>query len=504
MTDALAQLGRHLNRVLAEQLDPLYLVVDDQLRLLKHRGQGGHYGLPVLQKGMSLAHELAILSTADPADPTPQSWPFVALPGLPVCHVHALRLAQGWGVALLNASEEHAAQQARQQTAHEIILLRNERERLIEELAHANRLKSEFIARMSHEFRTPLASVIGYTDQLLELRVDDDEVQYHLAAVARGARYLLNLVENLLDQARIEAEQLTPDPGPCDLRGLTDEVDQMLRQVAEQRRLTLQWHLDDDIPARLWIDAVRLKQVLTNLVGNAIKFTVQGGVRVELAWAAGCLEAAVVDTGPGIDDADAAVIFEPFRQGRDGGRAKGAGLGLPISQALVQAMGGSITLSRAEGGGSRFAFSIEAATVPENPAGDTLLGRRIVVVDDDADLRELLERFLGAAGCEVRTAHNAVTAHAVVRAFGPDVVLLDLNLGGDDGRAVASALRAQGYRNRIVLLSATRPGDRADDDDLAGGADARWTKPIGRQQLLDGLADLVNDRDIAGGIVVDH
>ena len=116
---------------------------------------------------------------------------------------------------MLDASQEHTEQQIRQQAAHELLQLRDERERLVEQLEQANRLKSDFIARMSHEFRTPLASFIGYSDQLRELRQDDQEVQYHLAAVGRGARYLLNLVENLLDQARIEGDQLAAIARRC-------------------------------------------------------------------------------------------------------------------------------------------------------------------------------------------------------------------------------------------------------------------------------------------------
>jgi signal transduction histidine kinase len=490
VSDAIRQLSQHINHVLAHNLYPLYLIVDDHLRLLQHRGRGDRYGLPVLQRGMSLAHELSVLATADPEDQTPQSWQFVSLPGSRVCHLHVLRIADAWGVALLDASAEHAEQQVRQQAAHELLLLRDERERLIGELEQANRLKSDFIARMSHEFRTPLASVIGYSDQLRELRPHDEEVQYHLAAVGRGARYLLNLVENLLDQARIEVDQLTLNPGACDLHEMADDIDLLLRPIAEQKQLSLSWWFDRDVPPRLWLDAVRLKQVLTNLVGNAIKFTGQGGVSVELAWRDGRLHLAVVDTGRGIDEGEAAAIFEPFRQGRDTNRAKGAGLGLAISRSLVQAMGGEIRLDSRKGQGSRFAFSIEATAVRAADGAASLAGKCIVVADDDDDLLELFRLYLGTAGCQVHTAHDAGTAQAAVRRFKPDAVLLDLNLGRDDGAAVAASLRTAGYRNKIVMLSATQTGDQGQEAQ-PDSADARWNKPLSRVQLLDGLADLV-------------
>jgi signal transduction histidine kinase len=277
-----------------------------------------------------------------------------------------MRLDDGWGVAMLDAGAEHAAQLAQQQSAHELLLLRREREALIAELEQANRLKSRFIAGMSHEFRTPLTSIIGYSDQLREIRPDDRETQHHLDAVGRGARYLLNLVENLLDQARSEIGPLQLHPGACELADISTEVEQLLRPVAGQKQLSLAWWFASDIPERLWLDAIRLKQVLINLVGNAVKFTEQGGVDVEFDWQDGRLKVAIADTGPGIDEADAAEIFEPFRRAAGHDQTKGAGLGLTISQALVQAMGGEIRLTKCKGDGSRFAFSVDAPAVPRS------------------------------------------------------------------------------------------------------------------------------------------
>lgn len=492
MTDGLQSLSRYVNRVLTEQTRPLLIEVDDDLRLVQARGDGGRYGFGNLEPGIPMDQPLAILATADPADKAPQTWRFVELPGSGVCHIHVLRLPHGWGVALLDASAEHAQQQVRQQSAHELQLLRDERERLISELEQANRLKSEFIARMSHEFRTPLTSVIGYSDQLREIRADDKEAQRHLDAVGRGARYLLNLVENLLDQARIEVDQLSLNPGGCDLHEISDEIEQLLRPVARQKQLSLAWWFDAEIPPRLWLDATRLKQIMINLVGNAIKFTKQGGVSVEFGWRDGRLYVSVADTGPGIPDAEANAIFEPFRQGRDGRLSKGAGLGLAISQTLVRAMGGEIRLSSQKDKGSRFEFSVQASVVKGGRAADTatLDGRTVVLADDDSDLLELLRLYLSSAGLRVETSQDAQGARDAVRRSSPDIVLLDLNLGSDDGAALASRLRADGYRNPIVALSASSPADVADAS-AASVFDARLTKPISRARLIEGLAELL-------------
>jgi CheY-like chemotaxis protein len=347
---------------------------------------------------------------------------------------------------------------------------------------------------MSHEFRTPLTSVLGYSEQLREVRPDDAEVQRHLAAVTRGARHLLNLVENLLDQARIEVDRLQLNPGACELHELSDEVEQLLRPVAAQKQLSLAWWFDGAIPPRVWLDATRLKQVLINLVGNAIKFTRQGGVSVEFEWQDGRLRVSVTDTGPGIAPEDAATVFEPFRQVGDTQQAKGAGLGLAISQSLVRAMGGEITLTSRQGEGARFAFEIDAASVQGGRAGGhpaSLAGRKVLVADDDPDLLELLRLYLGAAGCRTETVGDAAAALNAARRLAPDVVLLDLNLGDQPGTAVAERLRASGYAKPIVILSATAPGDDTADARDGAAIDARWTKPISRAQLLEGLAGLI-------------
>ena len=444
MSTALQSLVQHLEQTLVRQARPLYLVVDESLRLLEWDGDGAHYGLPEMHTGLALDNALALLQTLDPEQQGGQAWRFVELPGSPPCHVHAVRLGAGWGIALLDARAEHAEQQARQQSAHELLLLRRERETLLERLEQGNRLKSEFIARMSHEFRTPLSSVIGYSDQLRELRPQDAEVQRHLDAVGRGARYLLNMVENLLDEVRIEIDDLDLNPGACELQELSDEVEQLLRPLARRKQLSLAWWFSGEVPPRVWLDTTRLKQVLINLVGNAIKFTQQGGVSVEFDWQDDRLRVSVEDTGPGVSEADGAMIFEPFRQARDGARGKGAGLGLTISQALVHAMGGEIRLSTREGEGSRFEFSIDAPTVQggRTVAQRGLVDKRIVLADDDPDLLELFRLYLSSAGCRVTTAQDAASTLAAVRRIRPDALLLDLNLGHDRG-AVDSGPRPE-------------------------------------------------------------
>jgi signal transduction histidine kinase len=493
VSEELARLKQHLNRQLAARVKPLYLLLDDDLCLVAADGHTRAFGLGSLAAGTPLGDKLPPLLTTAHVPGKPEAWRFVELPDGAVCHLHALAFTHGWGVALLDASEEHAEQQQRQQAAHELMLLRDERERLLRELEEANRLKGEFIARMSHEFRTPLASVIGYSDELRESHGQDPELRHHLAAVSRGANHLLNLVENLLDQASIQADSLTINPSACDLNALSDEVEQLLRPLAQQKQLSLAWWFDGAIPQRVWVDTTRLKQVLINLVGNAVKFTRRGGINVEFNWDQDRLQVAVEDTGPGIPADEIDRLFEPFHQNRRQAHGKGAGLGLSISRTLIEAMGGQVRVDSEEGRGSRFAFDLQAPAVGNSPAvGSALAGRDILVVDDDPDMRELVGRHLSAAGARVHALADGGDVARSVRRLQPAAVLMDIDLGSHDGSEIATRLRAEGYRGRLVALSGSSgfdPGASADDN---SPFDARWTKPITRTELIGGLAELLS------------
>jgi signal transduction histidine kinase len=493
LSERLQRLELQLGRALAARGQPLFLVLDAQHRLLEWHGDGRRYGLEPLQHGQPLAERLPILASLQRVDGELQAWHYVALDGMPVCHVNVLPQDGGWGVALIDASDEHREQQQRQQLAHELLLLRGEREQLIARLEQANALKSEFIAHMSHEFRTPLTAVLGYSEALRERRPDDPELQQHLAAVERGARHLMNLVENLLDQARVELDRLQLNPGPCDLRAVAEETAQMLGPAAERKGLRLTIRFDDQVPERTWLDPTRLRQVLFNLVGNAIKFTEQGGVEVGFDWDAGRLRITVADSGPGIAVDEAERIFEAYRQGRNARRFKGAGLGLTISRALVRAMGGELRLTGTGGPGARFEFEVPAAAVDAGASAgrNPLDGCRVVLADDDPDLLELLRLYLSDAGCAVETVADGSQVLPAVQRTRPAAVLLDLRLGEADGARLAAQLRASGYRGRIAILSASEPID-PDNPPGSEHVDVWWTKPIGRVELLRRLSEILD------------
>ncbi|MCB1788884.1 MAG: response regulator [Gammaproteobacteria bacterium] len=489
MSEQLDRIARHVNRLLARQVRPLFIALDDKFRLHALRGDAEYFGYRHWRVGDPVGDRLPLLATLDPAKATPQVWRFVQLPDMPTCHVHLIALDDAWGVALLDATAEHTEQQQRQQIAHEMLLLRDERERLLTELDRANRLKGEFIARMSHEFRTPLAAVIGYGEQLRDSS-EDERTQQQAGAVLRSGRYLLNLVDNLLGQAQIDNERLHIDAAACDLGAACDEVEQLLRPLAEQKSLSFAWWFDGDIPTRVWLDATRLQQVLLNLVGNAIKFTESGNINVEFDWQEDRLHVSVADSGPGIAEHQQAHIFEPFHQGASAQHGKGAGLGLSISRALVTAMGGELELVSSGANGSRFAFSITAPAVRSGRRGDDALsGRKVLLADDDQDLLDLFALYLKAAGCAVHCVSDAAQVRVAARTFKPDAVVVDLNLGDRDGLTLARELRESGYRHGIAVLSASEAGSVQRTEPAV---DAYWRKPIGRVQLLDGIAALIS------------
>jgi signal transduction histidine kinase len=236
----------------------------------------------------------------------------------------------------------------------------------------ANAAKSEFLSRMSHELRTPLNAVLGYAQLLRMSGGLSDKQASGLDIIRSSGEHLLGLIVDILDLARIEAGRAEMNPREVDPRALVQGVADIMRIKAEEKQLALQIDIDDGLPGRVWVDEQRLRQVLLNLLGNAVKFTDRGEVRLRVTAAATpglALRFEVHDTGIGIPEADRERMFEPFEQGGERHRrSAGTGLGLAISRQLVRQMGSEIRLEAPAGGGSLFWF--EAAGLPVAPAGD--------------------------------------------------------------------------------------------------------------------------------------
>ncbi len=506
MNAELEHLTQQFDEVLNQAAKPLYLVVDEAHRLLSVSGDSTYYGLGDLLPGSNVSETLAFLVGADRQPGTPFLIELVETPSGKAANIHVFALPRGWGIAYLDATRERDELQRRQQATNELALLHQRRERLLQELEEARgtlerknreleeatRLRSLFIGRMSHEFRTPLSSILGYTELLLEELEEQPVAQSRLAAIQRGGRYLLNLVDNLLDQAQLEHEELRLHPSACDLRSMARELEEMFRPVARHKHISLEWQFHGDLPERVWLDELRLRQILVNLLGNAFKFTQAGKVTVELDWRDGRLRLAVTDTGPGVPLEAQSRLFEAFQQvGGDRSTSKGVGLGLSISRALVRRMGGDLCFAP-HVGGSRLELAVQAPARTGPPPGtaEPLRGAQVLVVDDDEDILALLRLYLNAAGTEVQLARNAEQALTRVAEAPPQLVLMDLQLGERRGSDVAMRMRETGFTRPIVIMSAA--DDAATREHLSKtGVEAFLTKPLRRNELIERLAALL-------------
>lgn len=497
----LPRLKDYVSGVFSQRARPFFLVVDRDYRVREWLGEGGYYGLPELRTGTAVGESLLFLQGTAERPDAYTVLETVETPAGTWADVHVVALKEGWGLAYVDVSRERHRQAKFQQAAHDLSLLSEQRERLLgelqkarAELEEANRVQSEFIGRMSHEFRTPLTSVLGFADLLSEDAADPAMVQHNVGAIRRGARYLLNLVDNLLDQARLESDALQIHPAVCDAQALGADLEEMFRPIAEQKGLSFVWIFDSSIPERLWLDELRLRQVLINLIGNAFKFTREGSVSVEIAWHDQRLSVEVVDTGPGIPEQALSRVFEAFHQETTtSGYAGGAGLGLAISRALVRQMGGELSIDSKLGSGTRLSFHCDAPPrqvaqrVDHGPLRDAL----VLVVDDDEDIRALLKVYLDGAGCRVMLASGRDEALRLVQGGKPELVLLDLQLGEIRGDRMAALLREVGYRGPLAMMSAADGASVREQVEHAG-ARAFLTKPLNRGELLNQLSELLS------------
>jgi len=367
----------------------------------------------------------------------------------------------------------------------------------------ANRAKSAFLAAMSHELRTPLNAILGYAQIL---RRDPQMTPGQLSGMAtiqQSGHHLLALINDVLDLSRVEAGKMDLHTKPARLSDLMMVVADIMRVRAEKKYLNFELELAPGLPDSVCLDETRLRQVLLNLLGNAVKFTDRGKVSLRVAPLDGGtavngvrrLRFEVEDQGVGIAADQTETIFQPFEQvGDHQRRAGGTGLGLAISRQLVRLMGGELHVASSPGRGSRFWFDIEldladapAAAVGSPEVVTGYLGPRktILVVDDIVANRALLLDLLGALDFQLQEAETGEVALAHVAAAKPDLVLLDMIMPGMDGGEVTSQLRAAPATRElpVVIISASAtPED--EERAMKAGANAFLTKPIDEHELL--------------------
>jgi PAS domain S-box-containing protein len=399
-------------------------------------------------------------------------------------------------------------------------------QKAIEEQLHEARLaaesatatKSQFLANMSHEIRTPMSAIIGYSDLLLDPEQATDDRVNCVSTIRRNADHLLTLINDILDLSKIEADRMTVEEIGCSPCQLVSDVSSLMRVRATENDIDFHVIYDSAIPASINSDPVRIRQVLINLVGNAINFTKDGAVKVhvwteELDGDNPTINFRVVDSGIGMTEEQKSRLFRPFTQADYSTTRKfgGTGLGLTISQKLVSLMGGEISVSSVSGLGSCFEFALPtgslenveiitdpsetaSATTPDQAAGSSNLtdvAANVLLAEDGVDNRRLISFHLKKAGCQVTTAENGKIAFdeataAEKRGESFDIIFMDMQMPVMDGYQASSELRQAGYKGQICALTAhAMNGDH--EKCINAGCDDYLTKPIDVDKLISAV-----------------
>lgn len=395
----------------------------------------------------------------------------------------------------------------------QIFLFRTSQQLQIEKMAaeESTRMKSQFLSHMTHELRTPLTAIMGYNN--INWRSSDlgrERLIQNCDVIDRNGRHLLALINSILDQAKLEAGQIRIVTQSENVRALVDDVVATLQPLVRQKPVLLEARYATGLPDSLDIDAFRVRQILLNMTGNAIKFTERGSVVLHVDWIDGLLTIAVADTGLGISPKDLSRLFVAFQQADDKVAMTygGTGLGLTISRELAALMHGNITVTSDVGVGSRFALQLPAQRTspidsqeqPSTPQTDTgvpttvlasasepmLLHGTVLVADDADDLLALSVFYLKMLGLSALEATNGQEAVEIALRKLPDAILMDIEMPVMGGLEAVSLLREQGFAGPILAMSA-HSGEDQRLRCLAAGCNDLLSKPVSRTRLREVL-----------------
>lgn len=370
---------------------------------------------------------------------------------------------------------------------------------------HASQVKNLFLANMSHEIRTPLNAILGFSELLQDPHLSEEEKKHYLDIVRRTGSNLTTIINDILDISKVEAEQIEIEMTSFSLPFLIKDLSLLLDMRCKQKGLSLQFKQKGDISTYIFSDALRLRQILLNIISNAIKFTEHGTVSVTYEVSDSYLLFTVTDSGVGISSDQAERLFKPFSQGDDSVRKKygGTGLGLILSQRLAQLLGGDVGLLNSQTGvGSTFFVKVsympssqqevESLSLNEQNAlfrqeEKHLYDKRILVVEDTHENQLLIRLYLEKLGVHVELANNGQEGIEKVLAQDYDLVLMDMQMPVKDGYEATRVLRAQGVTLPIIALTGyAMKGDR--EKCLAAGCNDYFSKPIDRNRLIQVLA----------------
>lgn len=489
----------------AHRIEPFVLKINADFQMLESWGNPAPYGLPSSQVFDDTRAALPFLNGLETTEPLSLS---CIDPGTGhAVDVALLPQSPGCSYVVITSAEEQRRQTAQlQQTANETKLLYQRQQKLIDQLVEtrselemrrheaeeAMRGKSRFIASMSHEFRTPLTAVIGYAEWLTGAMDDNDPARRQANAIVRAGRHMVTLVDNILEQARLDNSTATVQRDSVDLRELAEDMSAIMAPLAADKGLGFAAYVRPQDVAPVVLDDMRIRQILINLLANAVKFTESGAVQLSLQWSDDRLCAEIADTGPGIAAADQSRIFTAFERTDDAQSRPGAGLGLHITLQLVRLLDGKMELESEPGQGSRFRITLHAppAKVEVDAGPGASVGGRLLIAEDDPDLVQLMDLFLSRAGYSLEFAGNGRDAVELALNGSHDLVILDLNMPVMDGITAVQKLREGGFDGPVVALT----GATLDEDRLhaiAAGFDGFVTKPIRMPELIATLGTLI-------------
>ncbi|MDX2270021.1 MAG: ATP-binding protein [Bryobacter sp.] len=371
-------------------------------------------------------------------------------------------------------------------------------EALLEKAEEASRLKSEFLANMSHEIRTPMNAILGMSQMALALE-DAERHREYASTIHQAADSLLKVINDILDLSAVEAGRLGVEPAPFDLRACVNGVGELLRWRANEKSLAFHWEVAGDVGPAFFGDAGRIRQILLNLVGNAIKFTKQGSVRLEVLLQENRgsrqqLAFRVSDTGIGLSSEEQQIIFEPFRQADGSIRRSfgGTGLGLTICQKLAELMQGELSVESAKSEGSIFTFTVElplAELLPQAVSLPASRPLRILLAEDNRVNQRVARHMLEGLGHRVEAVQNGREAVEQALRGEFDLVLMDVQMPELDGLAATGEIRRHWNKPYCLPIVALTAHAMAEDRQrcLAAGMDGYLAKPISLGALREAL-----------------
>lgn len=407
----------------------------------------------------------------------------------------------------------------------------NELQRAKEEADAANVLKSEFLANMSHEIRTPMTAILGFAELLNNEKLSEQARLDFAGRIRSNGDHLLRLIDDILDLSKFESGRVPTEQISFALAEVVSEALRTVRPLAAKKGLEIGFEIEGEIPRVVNSDPHRLRQIILNLVGNSIKFTTEGSVRVCAHYSNGSLVLDVHDTGIGMTEEQSENLFHAFQQADSSVTRKfgGTGLGLALSRRIAQALGGDLILSRSKPNeGSTFSLSLKLQPNPthgwvktsdltelttaseeqkdtfvkakvaqektKSEKSKTLTDVSILLVEDSTDNEALMRLYLEPTGALITSAHNGLEAIERASQKDFDVVLMDVQMPGLDGLEATRRLRAQGYNRPIVALTAHALPEEIEKS-LAAGMDSHVTKPISRKDLISAIERALETSD---------